>query len=222
LPDHVARRIGEMAHDVIEREQYMDFVRNRALRQTLPCHEDVPIRRRITLQRMLRLCVASRAQPADPGQDVHAVEEVEFRVADGAALSTDHPVTKKAMRALSEVWPRPVPYRELLARSRSRLGLAGTDAGRDRQLLAANLLAAYGYSGNLVELHAYVPQMALEVGDRPVASPLARLQAGANVQITSLRHERVQVGAFGRHLLPPGRQPRSRRPGGPLAGRACR
>jgi methyltransferase-like protein/SAM-dependent methyltransferase len=201
FPDHVSRALGEMAAGVIEREQYMDFIRNRALRQTLLCHADVPISHRITLKGIPSLYVASQARPID-GQDPHAVKVAEYRVSDGATLVTDHPVTKEAMLYLAEVWPRPLPFGELLARSRSRPGTAGADRARDEQLLAANLLTAYGYSGNLVELHAHAPQMALEVSEQPVASPLARLQARTSAQVTNMRHERIRVGAFERCLLP--------------------
>jgi len=202
FPDHVSRALDEMANDVIELEQYVDFVRNRALRQTLLCHEDVPIHRQITLRSIPSLYVASRARPVQPGPDLHAVEVAEFRISDGATMSTEHPVTKEAMLYLSQAWPRPVPFGELLARSRSRLGLVRADAARDGQMLAANLMTAYGYSGKLVELHVYAPQMAVEVSERPVASPLARLQARENVQVTNLRHERVTIDAFERCLLP--------------------
>jgi methyltransferase-like protein len=180
----------------------MDFFRNRALRQTLLCHEDVPISPRITLKGIPSLYAASQARPSELEQDPHAIKVAEFRVSDGATLATDHPVTKEAMLYLAEVWPRPVPFGELLAPSRSRLGTAGAGRARDEQILAANLLTAYGYSGNLVELHAYAPQMALEVSERPVASPLARLQVKTSAQITNLRHERIVIGEFERCLLP--------------------
>jgi methyltransferase-like protein/SAM-dependent methyltransferase len=202
FPDHISRALGEMAAGVIEREQYMDFIRNRALRQTLLCHADVPISHRITLKGFPSLYVASQARPSELEQDPRAIKVAEYRVSDGATLATDHPVTKEAMLYLAEVWPRSVPFGELLARSRSRLGLSGADGARDEQLLAANLLTAYGYSGNLVELHAYAPQMALEVSERPVASPFARLQAETSERVTNLRHERVELGEFERCLLP--------------------
>jgi methyltransferase-like protein/2-polyprenyl-3-methyl-5-hydroxy-6-metoxy-1,4-benzoquinol methylase len=202
FPDHVSRALDEMANDVIELEQYMDFIRNRALRQTLLCHKDVPINRQITLKSIPSLYIASRARSIELEQDLHATKVAEFQVSDGATLATDHPVTKEAMLYLAQAWPRPVPFGELLARSRSRLGLDGAGVARDGQVLAANLMTAYGFSGNLVELHVHAPQMALEVSERPVASPLARLQAKAGARITNLRHERVKLDEFERCLLP--------------------
>ncbi|MBN1582807.1 MAG: methyltransferase regulatory domain-containing protein [Anaerolineae bacterium] len=202
FPDHISQALAEMSGDVIEREQYMDFIRNRTLRQTLLCHQDISINRQLTLKGIPNLYIASRIRPIASTQDIHTVEVAEFRHSDGATLSTDHPVTKEAMLYLAQEWTRPVSFHELLTRSRSRLGVDDGDIARDAQLLAANLLTAYGYSGSLVELHAFAPRMVITVSERPVASSSARLQAKMNVRITNLRHERVTVDAVDRYLLP--------------------
>src|SRR5262249_52191192 len=57
------------------------------------------------------------------------------------------------------------------------------------------------YTANLVELHVHSPSFVVEVGERPVASPLARLQATAGAA-TNLRHERVLLNELERQLLP--------------------
>src|SRR5262249_58076866 len=57
------------------------------------------------------------------------------------------------------------------------------------------------YTANLVELHVHSPPFVVEVGERPVASPLARLQATAGAA-TNLRHERIPLNELERHLLP--------------------
>ncbi|MBN2125141.1 MAG: hypothetical protein JW821_12660, partial [Deltaproteobacteria bacterium] len=72
----------------------------------------------------------------------------------------------------------------------------------DRGLrLAANLLKAHGYSRELVDFHVHVPPFSPEVTDRPLASPVARLQAGMGGGVTSMRHERVTLDPFQRRLL---------------------
>jgi methyltransferase-like protein len=67
--------------------------------------------------------------------------------------------------------------------------------------VGTNLLKAYSYGGDLVELHVHAPRMAREASARPVASPLARYQAQRAHLVTNLRHERVTLDAFNRHLL---------------------
>src|SRR5262249_45489286 len=72
----------------------------------------------------------------------------------------------------------------------------------DWQVLCSNLLKAYVYSDDLVEVHIYPPHFTLEVSERPVASPWARWQAREEAKVTNLRHERVEVDQLNQYLLP--------------------
>ena len=200
LPSQVREALGEMATSVVDLEQYLDFLRNRTLRQTLLCHEDVALSRTLKPDRLMGLSMASRARLEAADADLRSVSVVQFRGHDGAVLSTDHPVTKAAMLYLAEVWPRVVPFAQLLSMARRRLDAIG-DGDLDAQVLGTNLLTAYSYSDSLMELHAYTPALALDVGDRPRASSVARLQAQDNARVTNLRHERVRVDDFDRYLL---------------------
>jgi methyltransferase-like protein/SAM-dependent methyltransferase len=234
FPPQVSATLCRMAQSAVELEQYMDFVRNRTFRQTLLCHQDVPLNRTLKPDCLRGFHVASRAEPAVPDPDVHSVSVVKFRGSDGATLSTDHPITKAAMLVLNEMWPQAVPFDTLLAAARARLAAVqagapplpvggegapaapgigegssapdaqgqGDDSSTlDAQVLGTNLLKAYSYSGSLAELHVYAPLMAREASERPVASPLARFQARRGTLVTNLRHERVTLDAFNRHLL---------------------
>lgn len=70
------------------------------------------------------------------------------------------------------------------------------------ELLATNLLKAYGYSDRLIELHVHMPDFVTQVSKRPVASKIARWQALSEYKVTNLRHERVKLDPFIRPLLP--------------------
>jgi hypothetical protein len=52
-----------------------------------------------------------------------------------------------------------------------------------------------------VEWHVHEPPYISEVGDRPIASPLARLQAAAGARVTSLRHRLVSLTELERRIL---------------------
>jgi hypothetical protein len=58
------------------------------------------------------------------------------------------------------------------------------------------------FLADLVELHVHPPHFAPDAGERPVASPVARLQATAGERVTNLRHYPVELDEFGRLLLP--------------------
>jgi methyltransferase-like protein len=202
----VSAGLREMSGSIVELEQYMDFVRNQTLRKTLLCHEGVTLSRVLTADRLSSLCVASYAEPVTPDADINAVAVAQFRSADGAVLSTDHPLTKAAMLHLAEIWPRVIPIGDLFSAACSRLGIEQITRGDERleleaQVLNTNLLKGHMYSGYLVELHAFAPQLVLEAGECPVASPVARLQAQSGPKVTNLRHERVELDELNRYLL---------------------
>jgi hypothetical protein len=106
---------------------------------------------------------------------------VEFRGPLGATLTTDHNPTKRALARLGAAWPAAVPVAEL--------------GGVEEAMLR-------GYAANLVQLHVWAPAVASTPSDRPVASPLARLQAARGTRVTTLRHATVEVpDELGRRLI---------------------
>ncbi len=203
FPPDVSANLFKLARDVIEMEQYMDFLRNRTFRKTLLVHADVTVNRTLRPDRLMNLHIASRAQAVSEQPDLTSLGVEKFRSADGATLSVDQPVTKVAMTHLRSIWPQAIHFNDLLAASRAQLGLDPSPdrSAMDAQALAANLLKAYAYSGNLVELHVHPARFTTEVSARPVASPWARLQADEPGQITNLRHERVELDEMARFLL---------------------
>lgn len=206
FPAEVAQALGRMAQDTIALEQYMDFLRNRTFRQTLLCHRDVRLKSQLNPERLASFYVASPALPESAQPDVRTVSVEKFRAHDGSVLTTDHPVTKAAMLCLTQIWPQAMPFDALLDAARARLngaqpGAVLPNAPDDAQVLGSNLLQAYGYSNNLVELHVYAPRFVIEPSKQPVASATARLQAQRGAQITNMRHERVNLDEINYQLL---------------------
>lgn len=206
LTSEVAGALREMAEDIVEMEQYMDFLRNRTFRQTLLCHDGIELDRILTPDRLTSLYVASPARPLSDDPQIHTTTVEKFQAPDGAILSTDHPVSKAAMLHLREIWPRAIQFDRLLETARTRLGLDSlADAEKrsaDARALGENLLRAYAYSDSLVRLHVHAPHVATEVSEWPVASPVSRLQAEESRRVTNLYHERVNLDPFGVYLLP--------------------
>ncbi|HKM56231.1 MAG TPA: hypothetical protein VJY33_22695, partial [Isosphaeraceae bacterium] len=61
------------------------------------------------------------------------------------------------------------------------------------------LLRCFG--SGLLDFHVHPPRFASEPGDRPVASPLARLQAEQEEMVTNLRGRAVELDEFHRLVL---------------------
>jgi methyltransferase-like protein/2-polyprenyl-3-methyl-5-hydroxy-6-metoxy-1,4-benzoquinol methylase len=199
----VTKKLNEYVQSVIDLEQYMDFLRNRTLRQTLLCHQNIELSRRLHPEQIQSFLVSSYAKPETEEPDIQSTTIVKFLGADGSAIAMDHPASKAAMIHLAKAWPARVPFDTLLDEARTHLGLSPGDDDRDRdaQVLAANLFRAFGYSTELAQLHTYCPPMALTVRERPAVSPVARLQAQESALVTNLRHERVTLDDLDRHLI---------------------
>ncbi len=213
IPPQVANGLRQLAGDLVELEQAVDFLHNRMFRRTLLCRQDVELSPHITPDPVRDFYLTSRARPAVADPDLYSVSVVKFQSSDGPAISTDHPVSKVALHYLAERWPAPVSFAELLETARGRwrahaAAQADEDAAQaaeaeevDAQVLAANLLTAYGYSNSLVDFHSYVPPYAPNVSERPLASAVARLQIQRGNQVTNLRHERVTLDGFDAFVL---------------------
>jgi methyltransferase-like protein len=196
-PPEVARQVWQLANEsVVQKEQYLDFLRNRRFRQTLLCHEDVPLDRMLQREILRTLHLGSSARPVveRPNVDAPGIVE-EFRGRGDSTMSTDHPLAKAAMLHLGQVWPRVIGFDDLLR----NIGRRGDNAAETGSLLDI-LLAAY--TAGFIELHTHAPHFALEPGPRPTASPVARLQLEHGSFVASLRHTSVCIeDDLGRLLL---------------------
>ena len=206
LPATVAETLQRIATDIIRMEQYMDFVRNRTFRQTLLVHQGAPIQRRLDGRVLKGLLVESVLQPvsAQPSLDQGVSEK--FRAPDGTVHDVGDALTKAALVLLAKQWPHCLPFEELAAMSRAALPQRSgnvtsvTMPPDDDQSFGDRLL--HGYAARAVAFRVTSPRLARMPSARPVASPLARLQAEQDLTVTNLRHESVKLHELLRRLLP--------------------
>jgi methyltransferase-like protein/SAM-dependent methyltransferase len=203
----VQQQLAQVAPGLIEREQYMDLLRNRLFRQTLIGHDHIRPSYDVRAEQMFSFQVASPARTAASEPDIRSDAPAEFKGRGDLALTSSTPVVKAAFVCLGETWPRPVAFDTLLASAQARLKADSADgyagSAHDGHDLAKALLTAYATAGEaLVELWLRPPPFATSVSAHPVASPLARLQAVAGPLVTNYRHEAVALIEFDRQLLP--------------------
>jgi methyltransferase-like protein/2-polyprenyl-3-methyl-5-hydroxy-6-metoxy-1,4-benzoquinol methylase len=202
----VAEALNRLGRDIIEMEQYMDFVRNRMFRQTLLCHRQVKLNRALGPWTMTDFRLAGSLRSLDPDPN-HGSDEVEtFAGANDIQISISEPVVKAALVTLGEAWPATIPFRELLERAGNRQESKATgekwnlrDVEADSNALGAALLACC--AKGLCEFQVQPEQFVTSLGLRPRACSLVRLQAARGNDVTNRRHERVQLGKFEKHLV---------------------
>jgi methyltransferase-like protein len=188
--------LDKISDDIILREQYLDFMRGRAFRKTLLCHKDVSLDRSGKSVSVRSFYVSSQAWPDSPAPNFSPGAEETFRSGSGAELITADPLARTLLWYLIESQPQRIACEKLLTgvESRARQGLGFVP--KPDQDCASDLadFVWLTYSAGLLDLHVYVPPFATKVSERPVASPLARLEARDSDLISTLHHRSLRLG----------------------------
>ncbi len=163
----------------LEKEELLDVLRNRAFRQTLLVRAPAPGLEEPDPRALDGLLFSTDLLPA--GGDGGSAT---FRGPAGT-LSTDDPRLVAALRTLHEAAPRALP-----------LSALAPGAGEELRPALLRCVAA-----GLVEPRVGEVPCAPSAGERPVASPLARVEASEGPLVTSLAHRNVELDPSARLLL---------------------
>ncbi len=177
LPPETVARLDQFQLDVIQREQYLDLLKNRKFRQTLVCRAGLAIDRDPGAARLEALHVIS---PADAeSADLDSETPVAFSTTN-SRVRLSEPLAKRALAGLIARWPGSMPFGELAASS-----------GIPRDGLATLLLRLMSWE--IVELAVEPARGIPAAGDRPLASRLARVCAERGLPVANLRHEHANL-----------------------------
>jgi methyltransferase-like protein/trans-aconitate methyltransferase len=181
--DQVMDRMRELeAAPEFVREQYKDFIRGTAFRQTLLCHQEIALAPDILVDRVQKLYASCDAAPEEVKEAGASITR--FVRPGGAELETTNPLICAALKILFSKWPGEVPFAMLLTESQLT---AGSD---ESETLAAALLRAY--RTGFLHLHIAPHRLATVPGDRPSASKLARYQLKHGDAATNQLHVAIK------------------------------
>ena len=182
--------------DIVAREQYLDFLKNRAFRQTLLCRSGVKVAREFAPERACGMWIAGEVRAASAEVELLSAKAEIFHGPKNAEIETDRPLVKTAMAKLGALWPQRIHFPDLLAHAVAATG-AGADAESD---LSTALMQAH--AAGFVEFHMHRAPFTIEPGVKPRASALARLQFASGDRATSMRHTVVEIReAMGKELV---------------------
>jgi methyltransferase-like protein/SAM-dependent methyltransferase len=209
LPEELREKLAEVAPNTLMQEQYLDFLRNRSFRQTLLVHKGQPVNRKLSPASLVAMHLTMSARPEKNQLDLARREKVEFKGPGGRSVTASEPLVKSFLAALVRAWPGSVPFADayeqahlLLGLPLPAAGLAGALARQERAAVELSRLVYLGAARRVIELSLGPPRFALVAGEKPLASPLARIQAREATRVTNLRHETVTLSDFDRQLLP--------------------
>lgn len=201
LDAETEQHLAALTSDPIQQEQFRDIVRNRAVRQTLLVHQAAQIAPTMETARIDGMFLSAAVRPETTPIDLRADSVAHFTTLAGGRISTPVPLAKAALLHLGEIWPASIRVDELVSEATSRVQAVGAPppGPADIQRLQDNLMQCI--VGAVVQASCGPDAYVAEVSDKPVVSPLARLQASRSEIVTSRRHHAVRFDALDRVVL---------------------
>jgi ubiquinone/menaquinone biosynthesis C-methylase UbiE/methyltransferase-like protein len=162
--------------DALLIQQYLDFSACTYFQQTLICHSDIKLQRKVDTSRLKSLYFASPSavDPKDPNETGPDAGIETFVGARSSRIAPRSPLVSSIMHAMIDVYPHSVPF--------DRMPGAQTEPENVCNILYALLNTA------MIAAHKYSPVFTLTPGEHPLASPLARWQHARSRSLTNLRH----------------------------------
>lgn len=195
-PEPVVNALKQLGNHRVMKEQYLDFLKCRRFRQTLLCRAGLVVQDRPHAKQIPQYSISAQVKPVSEAPDLSPGIVEKFEGPRGGTMQIDQPLTKAAMLELRAQWPRPIAFFDLVRFADARLGApiaAGAIENRPEVEEFAEVILAAAWAG-LLELHAHPPAWSSTPSERPVLSPVARLQLepGPGL-ITTLRHTGARI-----------------------------
>ncbi|MBC2714110.1 MAG: methyltransferase domain-containing protein [Desulfobacteraceae bacterium] len=202
--EEVNLTLENVSHDIIQKEQYMDFLRNRQFRQTLLCKKERELKRNLDSESLTGLLVSSATTPETGSIDLTHGQMQKFQTSEGRFIETDNPVIKASLKILKQHWPRTIPFEALLDKCVVEMTEAlGEDSIIDqdwKRELGRGLLHCFASSA--INLNSWQGKFTECVSSKPKVSDLTIYQLNHRQSIVNQRHETVNTDALAMHLIP--------------------
>jgi methyltransferase-like protein len=202
--DEISNTIEQVSQDIIQKEQYMDFLRNRLFRQTLLCKKELNLKRMLDAESLSGLLVFSSTSPETDSVDLSFGKMQKFRTPDGMFIETENPVIKTSLKILNKYWPKALTFNILLEKCIEEMKAAlGSDAieNKDwRKELGRGML--HCYVSGAIGLRTWQGDFAANVSKQPKVNDLTIYQINHHQCIVNQRHEIVNTDSLAQHLIP--------------------
>ncbi len=198
LGDEAEAALGGI-EDAAEQEQYLDFLRNRAFRQTLLCRKQDLTDRVLDLERFESFgFFADLAPPRKLDLRRHKTQM--FRRLNGEEVRVAHPLTKAALALLVERHPDAVSWDEMVQAAQAAVAKAGAPS------LAAEMDHLFGEFFTLFLHQAVIavlrPGLLPRGGERPRVNALGRAQVEEGLaHLATLRHATLSLDPLAAKLV---------------------
>ena len=190
--------------NVIEREQYLDFLRGRVFRQTLFCHKEIDLNHQLEPSILDKFQLTSSIYPKSENPELTTSKAEKFVGIKGLGIEINHPLTKIALHYLGQIWGKSIGFPELLQKAKEILEAQDfTDKDWETQFKTAHaIFFQICFNTDLIDLSLYQPAAFTEVSDKPKVNALARRQLKDANNVATLLNKDIKIeDSISRHLL---------------------
>jgi methyltransferase-like protein/SAM-dependent methyltransferase len=171
-------QVFESMSDIIEYEQYRDFLHCRKFRQTLLCKKDVVPEREKDPAKVREFYISSVLTPTSETIDLNPDSVKEFVSKKDDKINIGHVLTKVVLMCLVDIGAHPIKFSDLIERANELLQTQGfiyEDLEKEVEITANYLLQLN--SPYAIKFHLAESKALDYVSEKPIASKFARWQA---------------------------------------------
>jgi methyltransferase-like protein len=204
-PQVIAEAVKGMAGDIIEIQQYLDFLCNRTFRQTILCRADAALSRSATVADLSKFYFSSPIRPAAESIDLSTSAEEAFATHVNRTVTAANPIIKAALTHLGSIWPNTITFESLLATAHEMVTPGAphvyTAERVQEEKNALGMIILSCFSQGIIEFHSVPTPFVTTISSFPVASAAARYVSLTNPTVPNMRHEQVLLGDIERQLI---------------------
>lgn len=200
FPKDLAKMLHTISRkNIVYTEQYMDFFRSRAFRQTLLCHKDQILRRNPDPERVsrMRVRIAPNLVSSHKLPDLWPGGIQSFHT-DKGVIKTDQHLIRAGLAVLREYWPRAINFDTLF---RDVIRRSETEKQPDPRAVVKAMIQCHAMG--MTEFRTWQGEFVTTLSRKPKASSLAVYQCRKGLKfVVNMCHENVQLDDFSRQMLP--------------------
>ncbi|MCU0239644.1 MAG: class I SAM-dependent methyltransferase [Pyrinomonadaceae bacterium] len=186
ISPEVLQVLENISDNVIEFEQYFDFLESNRFRQTLLCQKEIEPERNFEPNKIKQFAISSNLNPTAEITRLSENKSEKFISPKGSTAETDHILTKAVLFYLHTIGTHEISFDELIAKSRETLeteGFTSDDWERESDITASLLFQLY--SPDSIRFHVSKSNCINFVSEKPKVSEFAKWQAEKGQNVTT-------------------------------------
>ncbi|MCB0345838.1 MAG: methyltransferase regulatory domain-containing protein, partial [Bdellovibrionales bacterium] len=183
---------------IVQTEQYLDFIRNRSFRQTLLCHKSREMNRTVHPSTVFQCAMATQLQASTSSPDMTEGAAVEFMLPGSRAkVVVTSSLVKHALRILEAAWPTSMAFNDLISSVKQKM--AGKESNSIEEQLSGMVLELYAKA--VLMLFSVGPKLEITYGAAPRPFAPGKLYAARQQSTVNAYHQAVVLNDFNRMVL---------------------